>query len=296
LNYVSEGAKKWDFWLDFDDDQEPTFSNELYHEMGFQSAENLRNQGKHIVSVVVEAGQAIWVPSGIPHRVQNLCTPTIAFAWNILLAEHLENAIEDVSRCRNRRVDPKIQIYELVWQMVLHGANDLNSKELAQMMRRIQDRETLKISGLVVKASTDLHICDECHGWIWNRHVLLKNNQEYCIHCANKKVTDDTRSSINYIRERISSEQVEQAITELENCDNTMVKFWNMKELSTPQERTLRKAGKCHWITSVDAPINAVVTRRKGAHIVLVCVLLIYRVFTLLLWTQLKTSRFKTLH
>jgi len=67
---------------------------DLFRDTQFVSPEKLREMGIEFEEVIVEAGQAVFVPSGVLHCVLNLEPETVAVAWNIMPAEHVLGAME----------------------------------------------------------------------------------------------------------------------------------------------------------------------------------------------------------
>jgi hypothetical protein len=68
----------------------------------------LRKLGIPVMEVDVSAGQGMCISGNVPHLVTNTQTPTIAWAWNILLPETLNRSYGRFQINRQHKINSKV--------------------------------------------------------------------------------------------------------------------------------------------------------------------------------------------
>jgi len=93
FNVVFNGKKEWIF-IEGEGHKklEKLLGCDLSRDTHFVHPDKLKEMGIGFKRVIVEAGQAVFVPSGVLHCVLNIEPETVAVAWNVLLPECLLRA------------------------------------------------------------------------------------------------------------------------------------------------------------------------------------------------------------
>eukprot|EP01102_Stenamoeba_stenopodia_P008882 TRINITY_DN2600_c0_g1_i1.p1 TRINITY_DN2600_c0_g1~~TRINITY_DN2600_c0_g1_i1.p1 ORF type:complete len:124 (+),score=21.88 TRINITY_DN2600_c0_g1_i1:312-683(+) len=110
--------------------------------------------------VIVEAGQAVFVPSGVLHCVLNVEPETVAVAWNILPPEHVLGALEAFQWNRvvgpglNESENTKVRFQELIFRLRYHSA--LRTELFKELERSLGEERTKELV-LAVQTVFDLN-------------------------------------------------------------------------------------------------------------------------------------------
>jgi hypothetical protein len=196
INVVLNGKKKWIFvgGGEVREKLEMLLGRDLIRDTQFVHPKMLREMGVEFKEVIVEAGQAVFVPSGVLHCVLNLDPDTVAVAWNVMLPEHVLGALEAFQWSRvvgpglNESENSKVRFQELIFRIRYHSTvqtpiflelerslGEERTKELILAVQTVFDEivrlEHLDWKPLAAIGSNfgDHFKCDRCLAPIWNR-------------------------------------------------------------------------------------------------------------------------------
>jgi len=152
FNVVLHGKQRWIFIGKEELEKlEKLLGRDLFRGRHFVNPAKLREMGIEFVQVIVEAGQAVFVPIGVLHCVFNLEPETVAVAWNIMLPEHFTGALQ-AFHC-NRILLPgldvesensKVRFQELAFRIQYHSV--MQTRTFLELERYLGKERTVELA------------------------------------------------------------------------------------------------------------------------------------------------------
>eukprot|EP01102_Stenamoeba_stenopodia_P015636 TRINITY_DN534_c0_g4_i1.p1 TRINITY_DN534_c0_g4~~TRINITY_DN534_c0_g4_i1.p1 ORF type:complete len:685 (-),score=163.67 TRINITY_DN534_c0_g4_i1:87-2105(-) len=235
LHAVVNGKKR--FWIIQEESQNLSKVFDDTQARVWINPELIKCRGFNVLEIVVKAGEALWIPSGMSYMSENEATPTVSISWQILLCEHLCDSY--VANLRNKAA--KVQLKELLWQVALEVVSEITAKkqtrnakkgpatpkllsdtllsQLLKILHRMIEEEYFEEDSDSKLRSGNFGIgeheqyeklqyqCSICNSSIWNRVVECSRCAlEFCPRCMHRLGHLHQDSLI--LRERIDKDQL----------------------------------------------------------------------------------------
>jgi len=150
---------------------------DLFRDTQFVHPEMLRKMEIEFEEVIIKAGQAIFVPSGVLHCVLNLEPETVAVAWNLMLPEHILRAWGAFQWSRivgpglNESENSKVRFQELIFRLRFHLA--LRTELFQELVRYLGEERTKE---LIVSVKTVFEEVLKLEHLDWNLPASIGSN------------------------------------------------------------------------------------------------------------------------